>query len=70
MRAQDPRTRNPRPQNARLRTHDPKTWDPGTLNFFIEIKKKTLKSKKSLTSKRDKAKHPFTHFNFHVFFSS
>ena len=46
-------------QDPRLRTQDSKIWDPGTLNFFIELQNKTLKSKKSLTSKRDNAKYPF-----------
>ena len=43
-------------------TQDSKIWDPGTLDLFIELQNKTLKSKKSLTSKRDNAKYPFTYF--------
>ena len=44
-------------------TRDPKTWDPVTLNFFIELQNKTLKSNKSLPSKLDKAKYHFTYFS-------
>ena len=64
-----PKTQRPRARtlnrglrNPGPRTQDPNTWDLGTLNFFIELQNKTLKSKKSLTSKRDKAKHPLTYF--------
>ena len=45
------------------RTQDSKTWDPGTLKFAIELQNKTLKGKKSLTSKRDNAKYTFTYFS-------
>ena len=41
---------------------DSKIMDPGTKNFFIELQNKTSKSKKSLTSKHDKIKYPFTYF--------
>ena len=73
-RTRDPRTRESGFRNPELgiqgtgpgtpgpRTQDPKTWNPGTLNIFTELWNKTLKSKKSITSKRDKAKHPFTYF--------
>ena len=40
-------------QDQGPKTQDSKTWDSGTLNFFIKLQNKTLKSKKSLTSKRD-----------------
>ena len=66
---QRPRTENPKTQGPDTekttqdhKTQDPNTWDPGTLNFFIELQNKTFKSEKSLTSKRDKAKHPLTYF--------
>ena len=62
-----PRTQDPGPktwvlglkaQDSGLRTHDSKIWDPGTLNFFIELQlqNKTLRNKKSLTSKRNNTK--------------
>ena len=50
-------------QDSRPRTQDFKIWDPRTLNSFIELQNKTLKSKKSLTSKCDNAKYPFTYFS-------
>ena len=64
-----PRTQDPGPrtwdlglktQDLEPRTQDYKIWDPRTLNFFIELQNKTLKSKKSLTSKRDNVKYPFS----------
>ena len=50
-------------QDSGPRTQDSKIWDHETLNFFIELQNKTLKSKKSLTSKRDNAKYPFTYIS-------
>ena len=64
-----PGTWDPGSQEPGTKAQDHKTWGPGTLNFFIELQNKTLKSKKALTSKRDNAKHPFTYINFHIFFS-
>ena len=67
MRAQDPRTRNPRPQNSRLQDSGLQNLGPWDFELFYWNLKKTLKSKKSLTGKHDKAKHPFTYFNFNCF---
>ena len=62
-----PGTKDPRPRTWDLR---PKTQDPGLQNLgprdfelFYELQNKTLKSKKSFTSKRDNAKYPFTYFS-------
>ena len=65
-----PRTHNLGPKTPGPGTRDPKTWDPRILNFFIELQSKLFKSKKSLASKRDNAKHAFTYFYFHIFLSS
>ena len=74
-RIQDPR---PGTWNLGLKTkgsgpriQDSKIWDLGTLNFFIEPQNKTFRSKKSLTSKRDNTKYPFTifpHKDYWIFF--
>ena len=65
-RPQDPGLETPGPRDPGPKTQDPKTWDPGTLNFFIELQNKTLKSKKSLASKRDNAKDPFLYFMYYI----
>ena len=67
-----PRTQDPglrtwdlglKTQDLEPRTQDYKIWDPRTLNFFIELQNKTLKSKKSLKGKRENTKYPFTYFS-------
>ena len=60
-----PRTQVPGPgtQDSSLRTKNFKIWYPRTLNYFIELQNKRLKSKKSLKSKRDNTKYPFTYFS-------
>ena len=73
----DPGTQDPRPRDSESRarytvTPKPRTWDPrnlgnlvpGTLNFFIELQNKKLKSNKLLTSKCNKAKYIFTFFSY------
>ena len=61
-----PGTQDPGPGSgtwdSRPKTQDPKLQNLGPQDFelFIELQNKTLKSKKSLTSKRDNAKYPLS----------
>ena len=60
-------TENQGPKTQDWGLWDSETGDSGALNVFIELQNKMLKSKKSLTSKRDKAKDPFTKLFFTYF---
>ena len=60
-------TENQGPKTQDWGLWDSETGDSGTLNVFIELQNKMLKSKKSLTSKRDNAKDPFTKLFFTYF---